>query len=216
MQRVFGGSSDGFCSFDPLLDREITRIHAGGYCVVQGEAVLSTLLGSCVSVCLRDPKGPVTAMNHFLLPGEQARHSLGGAGNNGDYPVSRMLAMARPTPEGDCRYGIYAMSAMIDSMLLMGACMERLEAKIFGGAMMINASRDIGGVNVTFAEEKLHSLGVPILASDVGGKYHRVIRFFSESGRVLVSRGNESRTLGRYTAAVTNARGVQTDQRREH
>jgi len=216
MRRVFGGSSDGFCSFDPLLGREITRIHAGGYCVVRGDAVISTLLGSCVAVCLRDPNGPVAAMNHFLLPGKADDSSASTELNSDRASGTGRLGRGVRTLEGDCRYGDHAMAAMIQSMLLMGARRENLEAKVFGGGTMISNAQDIGRVNVDFAEKTLNGLGIPVLARDVGGRHHRIIRLFSESGRVLVSRGDESLNSTGRTNAVAGGPTLQTDKRTEH
>jgi len=179
MKRVYGGSSDGFCIYDPALGCEITRIHAGGYCVVQGEGIISTLLGSCVAVCLWDPKAQIAGMNHYVLPWLE---------DSSDYRVGRSGVSEEPV-DGDCRFGSHAMSSLIDTMLLMGAHMRRLRAKVFGGGVMLSDVHDIGAENIRFADETLRTLGIPISARDVGGRERRVIRLFSRDGKVLVCRG---------------------------
>ena len=95
------------------------RVHIiqGEYKVVSDpDVVLSTILGSCVAACLRDPVAGVGGMNHFLLPGS-GNASLGG---------------------GDAtRYGVHLMELLINGLLKKGARRDRLEAKVFGGAKTI-------------------------------------------------------------------------------
>ncbi|MEA5444290.1 chemotaxis protein CheD [Gammaproteobacteria bacterium AB-CW1] len=192
MRQVFGGNSQGFSTFDPRLDRDVFRIHAGGYCVAAGPAIISTLLGSCVAVCLRDPEGPVAAMNHFLLP----------------WPDR---VSADKQVEGDCRYGVYAMRAIVDGMERMGACRTRMQAKLFGGAEMLAGMQPVGRGNIGYAEEVLERLGIPVIARDVGGREHRVIRFFTENGRVQLqkprARGVESVVARRHGGTEAALRG---------
>ncbi|MDQ2068441.1 chemotaxis protein CheD [Natronospira bacteriovora] len=190
MRRVFGGTSDGFVSHDPLLDREITRIHAGGYCIVDGDTIISTLLGSCITVCLRDSEAGIAGMNHFLLPGEG--------------PVRLDESVA------DCRYGAPAIHALVDGMALMGARPGRIVAKLFGGSEMLTQLRPVGRHNIEFAERCLQALGIPIQASDVGGSEHRVIRFLTASGQVRVQRGGSRQKVvpGRLISDSATPGGV--------
>ena len=135
--------------------------------VVQGEfrisadpaVALSTVLGSCVAVCLHDPVAQVGGMNHFLLP------SRDGAGH------------------GDIRYGANAMELLINGLLKAGAQRGRLRAKAFGGANMASNLRSIGADNEAFARRFLQAEGIPILSESLGGNSARRVRFWPASGK---------------------------------
>jgi chemotaxis protein CheD len=133
--------------------------------VVQGEyfvtgdpdAMLTTILGSCVAACLRDPVAGVGGMNHFLLPG-----STGADGQ---------------------RYGVNAMELLINGLLQKGAKRDRLEAKIFGGAHVVRGLSDIGRQNAAFAKIYLENEGIPVVGESVGGPHARRVQFWPASGR---------------------------------
>jgi chemotaxis protein CheD len=139
------------------------RVH-----VVQGEhhvtrdpeTVLTTILGSCVAVCLRDPETGIGGMNHFLLP---------------DGKVEGM-------DEGR-RYGAYAMELLINEILRRGGRRERLEAKLFGGARMFGGLSDVGASNAAFAEKFLRDEGIPVVGSSLGGTEARRVQYWPTSGR---------------------------------
>lgn len=134
--------------------------------IVQGEylvtddrnAAISTILGSCVSACIRDPVAGVGGMNHFLLPGEDS-------GRQG------------------LQYGAYAMELLINGLLQRGARRDRLEAKLFGGARMLSGLTDIGRQNGVFAERFLQDEGIRYLGGSLGGDQARRIQFWPVSGR---------------------------------
>ena len=135
--------------------------------VVQGEyvvtddphAVLVTLLGSCVSACMRDPVSGVGGLNHFLLPGDDQR------------------------PD-QMRHGVHAMELLVNGLLARGARRDRLEAKIFGGARMVSGLTDVGRQNALFAERFLQREGIPVVGSSLGGEQARRLQFWPVSGRV--------------------------------
>jgi chemotaxis protein CheD len=91
-----------------INDSAVRRVH-----IIQGEykvlsdpdAVLSTILGSCVAACLRDPIAGVGGMNHFLLPGNASSPSSGGDAT---------------------RYGVHLMELLINGLLKQGARRDRL------------------------------------------------------------------------------------------
>jgi chemotaxis protein CheD len=141
------------------------KIHVvqGEYHVVDDETVvLGTILGSCVAACLRDPEAGVGGMNHFLLPGTISR-----------------------APSGDDaeRYGVHLMELLINGLLKRGAKRERLEAKLFGGARMVDGLSDIGAKNAAFAKSYLRNEGIKLVAEDLGGRYGRRIEYYPVSGR---------------------------------
>lgn len=141
------------------------RIHVG-----QGEhhvtddpsVMLTTVLGSCVALCLRDPVRGVGGMNHFLLPD-------GTANNPGE---------AR-------RYGAYAMELLINDCLKAGAQRDRLEAKLFGGGRMFDGLRDVGRSNADFAEQFLKDEGIPVVGGSLRGAGGRRIQYWPVTGRAL-------------------------------
>ncbi|MFB9913918.1 chemoreceptor glutamine deamidase CheD [Rhizobium paknamense] len=141
------------------------RVH-----IIQGEykvisdpnVVLSTILGSCVAACLRDPVAGVGGMNHFLLPGS-ASPGMGG---------------------GDAtRYGVHLMELLINGLLKKGARRDRLEAKIFGGAKTIATFSNVGEQNAAFAMQFLRDEGIKVIGSSVGGEHGRKLEFWPVSGR---------------------------------
>jgi chemotaxis protein CheD len=120
--------------------------------------VLSTVLGSCVAVCLHDPLARIGGMNHFLLPRDRAGLS------------------------GDLRYGTYAMELLINALLKQGALKRNLVAKAFGGARMMDGLSDIGGANVAFARDFLRREEIPVVAENLGGASARRVRFWPATG----------------------------------
>ncbi|MGB2130693.1 MAG: chemotaxis protein CheD [Marinobacterium sp.] len=135
------------------------------------EVVLTTLLGSCVAACLYDPVSGVFGMNHFLLASRSARQS-------------------QPLLSAAGRYGVHAMELLINGMLKQGAERRRLQAKVFGGANVLNGQAGgqfaIGEVNARFVLEFLHSEGIPLVASDLGGRSGRQVHFHGRDFAVYV------------------------------
>lgn len=125
----------------------------------QPEMVLTTLLGSCIATCLSDPVASVGGMNHFLLP----------SGDPGD--------------SKNFRYGLYAMEILVNGLLKLGARKSRIEAKLFGGAMMHDGLGRIGAANGAFALQFLGNEGIPCIAKSLGGTMARRIRFVPTTGQ---------------------------------
>ena len=147
----------------------VARVQPGEYYVTKEEEVISTVLGSCVSACVRDPISRVGGLNHFMLP----------AGEGGG-------AWSTTTAAGANRYGNFAMEHMINDILNAGGVREHLEFKVFGGGRMIQGMTDVGKRNVTFIKEYLATEGFSILAEDLGHVYSRKVLFSPLSGRVRV------------------------------
>lgn len=123
------------------------------------DATFSTVLGSCISVCLHDPVARIGGMNHFLLPTGQGEDS------------------------GHIRFGCNAMEQLINEMLKEGASRPRLQAKLFGGGRMLNNFADIGKGNSDFAEEFMLNEGIPVVSKSFGGNSARRLVFTPATGQ---------------------------------
>ncbi len=136
-------------------------------------AVLRTILGSCVGVCVYDRIKKIGGMAHILLPNRP--------GDNSNLE----------------KYADSAVQILVQKLIKDGAKKEFLSAKIAGGASMFKFGTNItlgqiGDRNIEQTKIELQKLGVPILIEDVGGSVGRVIDFFLEDGRLLVkSSGQE-------------------------
>ena len=131
------------------------------------EHVVSTVLGSCVAVCLHDSAMAMGGMNHFML-----------ALWNGE-------GLATP------KYGNIAMELLLKKMVEQGCMRERMVAKVFGGANVIGdpgGHFSVGERNIAVAKELLQKAGIPIVAADLGGDTGRKIIFNTRTGTVLMAR----------------------------
>jgi chemotaxis protein CheD len=149
------------------FERIALNINPGGW-VVETDRPISTLLGSCVAVCLHDPKLKLGGMNHFLLP-------TSANSSNGDVNV--------------ILNGDYSMEVLVNALLNHGAQKSRLIAKAFGGGTIISSIRmDIGERNSVFAHEWLEREGIPLVASDFNGPWSRKVVFIPNSGEAFCRR----------------------------
>lgn len=159
---------------------------------------LTTVLGSCVAVCLHDTQLRLGGMNHFLLPTRL---------NTSHDPADIVLA-------GDA-----AMATLYNAMLAKGARKERLVAKVFGGGTIVGSIRmAIGERNVAFATEWLGREGIPILASDTLGHFSRKVIFDPHSGDAWCKRSavNQSGTQELVHAEAQYERRLQAHRRNVH
>lgn len=148
------------------------KILPGEYYVTSQHEIIATVLGSCVSACVRDSKQGIGAMNHFLLPLHK-----------GEKWSEKLSANNQAT-----RYGNFAMEHMINDVLKFGGRKENLEFKVFGGSKVIKNLGDIGISNVNFVLNYLQVEGYKVAAQDVGGINPRKILYFPQSGRVRVKK----------------------------
>lgn len=167
-----GGSSIAARSYDNALGCWTTKVQPGEFyiTVAHEEEAITTVLGSCIAACIRDPQASIGGMNHFMLP-EEAHHG------RGDWREAVGLAT---------RYGSYAMESLINGLLKLGARRERLEVKLFGGGQVLDVDMPVGTRNVEFAYRWLATEGLPVAAQDVGGKMPRRIVYFPATGTVKV------------------------------
>jgi len=151
--------------YDSYFGLHAAKIGPGELYASKRNIVIVTVLGSCVSVCLRDPVARIGGMNHFMLPDRAGNTTL----------------LSEPA-----RYGAHAMEMLINNLLSMGANRGRLEAKMFGAGRVLPGMSDVGARNAQFALEYLERERIPVKAKDVGGKNARKVYMFVEPGRVLV------------------------------
>jgi chemotaxis protein CheD len=148
-------------SQENIAERRINIIQGEHYVSDDRSVVMSTLLGSCVSACMRDPTAGVGGLNHFLLPGNDSSASDGTA----------------------LRHGVHAMELLVNALLRKGARRERLEAKLFGGANLMRGLTDVGAMNAAFAEDFLKREGISNMGGSLRGDRGRRIQFWPATGR---------------------------------
>lgn len=163
----------------------MVKILPGEYYVSRADEAISTVLGSCVSACVRDPQCGLGGMNHFMLPADTT------VGPNEWLDPAIGLAT---------RYGSYAMESLINDLLKLGAARERLEIKLFGGGRILASMSDVGGRNVDFIRSYLTLEGYRIAAEDLGGTQPRKLIYFPASGRARLRklRPVESRIISHH------------------
>lgn len=143
-----------------ITEAKLVYVVQGTYYVsAHPEVTMSTVLGSCISVCLFDPVAAIGGMNHFLLPA------------------------GRGTESGHIRFGVNAMEKLINELLKSGAAKQRLQAKLFGGARMSATLSDIGRQNAAFAHSFLANEGIPSTSESVGGTLARRVIFRPTTGQ---------------------------------
>ncbi len=140
IRKVFLSPGDVICMAEPTL--------------------ITTVLGSCVSVTLWDKDRRIGGLNHFVLP-------KGGAGS---------------------RYGETALLELVEGVLALGAHLRSLEAKVFGGAAVlpIGGEGTVGTSNVAFALGELARRGIPVAGRRTGGQRGRLLMFNTETGDAFV------------------------------
>jgi len=154
--------------FDRTFSSEAVKVLPGEYFVTTMNMVLVTVLGSCVSACIRDREKGIGGMNHFMLAETTERSSVSPS----------------------ARYGVYAMEILINHLLKLGARRSSLEAKVFGGGRVMASltSSSVGDRNASFAVEFLNTEGIKIVSQDLLDIHPRKVYFFPNSGRALVKK----------------------------
>ena len=145
----------------PLINLGIGAIH-----VSNGGEVISTVLGSCVSVCLYDRVVGVAGMNHYMLPSA---------------PEEKMRMVGK--------FGRTSIPQLLSDMQVRGARPQNITAKIFGGAQVMATLTGFGHIaenNIAEARARLQEAGVKVVAADVGGTHGRKVLFYTDTGRVTV------------------------------
>jgi len=160
--------------WDHRFKRHTIKLLPGDFDVVNDKTMLVTVLGSCVAACIRDVRSGIGGMNHFLLPTDN-KHPTQQAINDYNSDATR--------------YGDLAMQQLINQIIAYGGKREHLEAKIFGGAKMFNATlSDIGKKNIEFVHEYLKTEKIKISSDDTAGINARKVYYIPETGEVYLKR----------------------------
>jgi chemotaxis protein CheD len=184
--------------WEPETERWTAKILPGEYYVTCHDEAITTVLGSCISACVRDPSRGVGGMNHFMLPEDSA------SGHNSWLDPAVGLAT---------RYGSYAMESLINDLLKLGASRNRLEIKLFGGGRILTSMTDVGARNIDFIHAFLQIEGYRIAAEDVGGTQPRKVIYFPAAGKVKVRklRAIENRSIADREQIYMASIGKQQD-----
>ena len=146
----------------PEPNRRGVYLHSGQIHVSDEPCSITTILGSCVAVCIWDPQRGVGGATHYLLP-----HRV--SGNN-----------------ASVRFGNCAIDQLLCALLKMGAERQNLQAKVFGGACIFSGFRrleeQLGTKNVEVAVQMLGEAAIPVITHDVGGPKGRKLIFNTDSG----------------------------------
>ncbi len=146
-------------------------LNPGELFVAKKPSLVTTILGSCITVCLFHSRQVAGAMCHCLLPSGQPE-----------------------TKAHFYRYVDSTLPKMLQKLNKLGVPYNEMQAKLFGGAM-VNAANgkaffrsQIGPANVKMARHVLQEYEVPIVAECVGGHKGYKLFFHSSSGGVYMSR----------------------------
>ncbi len=156
--------------YSERFKRDMIIIYPGEYHVCAG-GIIATVLGSCISVCIKDLKTGIAGMNHFMLPGDVRSEDM-------------FLSSS-------AKYGMFAMEQLINEMIKLGGSKKDFEAKVFGGGHVLNFRKTDGNVpesNIEFVRAFLNMERIPIAREDVGGYAGRKILFFPDTAKVLLKR----------------------------
>lgn len=159
--------------WDKTNDIYAAKILPGEYYVTLHDEAIVTVLGSCVSACIRDTVFGIGGMNHFMLPLNKGDdpNSFGGTGIS-------------------ARFGNFAMEQMINDILKNGGRRENLEIKVFGGGRVLKnmTTLDIGQKNIDFVLQYIKDESLKLTAKDLGDVYPRKVIYFPVSGKVRVKK----------------------------
>ena len=136
----------------------------GSIYVTTEPTLVTTVLGSCIAVCLWDSVWKFGGMNHFVLP-------------------------YAPKGQRSARYGDIAIESLINGMRDFGSKRGDLRAKVFGGASVLpfsDAEKTVGARNIEAALELLKKSRIRVIARSLGGMSGLWVRLNTASSEVSV------------------------------
>ena len=171
MPKAFSGFEDINRYWDRKHGYYAAKILPGQYYVSKNDELITTVLGSCISVCAYDRVSGIAGMNHFMLPVFTKNHSKSW----GDTIIS-----------SETRYGNFAMEHMINDIIKHGGVKSRLELKVIGGGRVMEKMTDIGLRNISFVYDYIANESLQLISEDVGTAYARKVLFHVKTGKVKV------------------------------
>lgn len=184
-----------FKRYHAQLKRPMIIIQPGEYYVTKEDEIIATVLGSCISVCLKDEKNNIAGMNHFMLPGD--------------------FRMDDVFNSQSARYGMYAMEMIMGDLIKLGGDRSNLSAKVFGGGHVLQSvnpgANSVPSANIQFIKAFLSMEGIKVLKSDLGGSHGRKVLYLPRLGKVFVKQlvSDDNQVL------ASRERQYQTNLRRE-
>lgn len=155
--------------FDAKKKLNVIKIMPGEYYVSDKEEIITTVLGSCISACIRDPIAGVGGMNHFMIPSHGRELSA----------TDKQLVT---------RYGLYAMEHLINDIFKFGGRRKNIEIKLFGGGNIMTSGGNIGDQNIKFIMEFVQTEEYVVKSQDLGDIYPRKVNYCPLSGKVMMKK----------------------------
>jgi chemotaxis protein CheD len=171
-----------FAHITRYWDREhhgfAAKLLPGEYYVTTAGERIATVLGSCVSACVRDRRLGIGGMNHFMLP----------------LDASKGTSAWGSAASAATRYGNVAMERLINDILKLGGRRDSLEVKLVGGGKVLDGMDiDIGARNIEFVRRYVAAEGFGVAGEDLGDIYPRKVHYSPDSGKLRVKRLNSVR-----------------------
>ncbi len=155
--------------YDNALKSDVVKISPGDCYITDQDEVITTVLGSCISACIRDVRMGIGGMNHFMIP-IKCPHT------------------SNPEQDMDMRYGTYAMERLINDIYKYGGMRKNLEIKLFGAGNVLAGSGNVGEKNIKFVRDFIHIEGYKITSENLGGDNPRKINYSPMTGRVMMKK----------------------------
>lgn len=174
LPRALSGFSNINRYWDKTTNLYAAKLLPGEYYVSMHGELIVTVLGSCVSACVRDTVFGIGGMNHFMLPMEAESGSSNETWNS-----------------EATRYGNFAMEALINDILKAGGRKENLEIKVFGGGNVLENATTVGKRNIEFVRDYIKTEGYRIVGEDLGDIYPRKVQYFPQTGKVRIKKLRE-------------------------
>lgn len=160
-------------TWDADLGMPVAKLLPGDYYVTCHDEAIFTVLGSCVSACVRERKLGIGGMNHFMLPLDRS---------GGSSPWAENLVSSAT------RYGNVAMERLVNDIMRLGGERANLEFKVIGGGKVLDMALDVGARNAQFVRDYLKTEGFTITAEDLGDCFARKLYYSPATGKLRVKR----------------------------
>ena len=156
------------------MDGSLINVGVAQIKIAHSPAILRTILGSCVGICIYDRIKKIGGLAHILLPTDTS------------------------TGKAIEKFADTAVPFLVQQLLKEGAKKEFLSAKIAGGASMFkfDASVSLGQIgerNIEESKKILQKLQIPVLEEDSGGNSGRVIDFFIIDGHLKIKAAGQEK-----------------------